>query len=331
MMLRTLVVGLVFGVGGLGLLAPAPSVGQESKTWTVCRQGCDFQRIQEAVNAAADGDTIIIRSPGIYYENLVIARSLKLSVDYQALPVILQPAGAFIGPVITVKGERAIRVTLEGLIVQGWALEQAVAVSITGQANVLLNKVEVGPSIRFGLMIGGQAQVTIKDSRFHDNTSGLEIEDSAQVTAVNSVFFNNRVVGIGLTQQGQLYLIGSTIFGTKLEPIGTGIGIDANDQSKVVIEKSLIYDNNLDGVQASESSTVEIINSVIAGNGRSGILLIDRPTVIVKESIIHSNPWGIAAWLLKCGFNRDWYSGGTVQIDQATVFLKNSKGDICLP
>lgn len=318
------------GLVGLGLFAPVPSsVGQEGKTWTVCLQGCDFQRIQEAIDAAAHGDTILIQSPGIYHENLTITKSLKIA-PYLAFPVIIQPKAAFVGPVITVNGEGAIQVTLEGLIVQGLALEQAVAVKIIGQASVSLDNIEVGPSVGFGLIVRDQARVTIRDSRFHDNISGLEVEDSVQATVINSVFFNNRVKGIGLGQEGQLHLIGSTIFGTKLD--GTGIGIDANDMSKVVIERSLIYDNRLEGVQASESSTVEISNSIIAWNNRSGILLLDQPTLIVKESIIYSNdPWGIAAWLPKCGFDRNWYSGGTVQIDQATVFVKNGKGDVCLP
>lgn len=331
MKLSKVVIGLVVGAVGLGLLAPAPaSVGQGSRVWTVCPQGCDFPRIQEAVNAAADGDTILIKASGIYYENLTITKSLTIA-PYQSsvFPVILQPGGAFIGPVITVKGERAIRVTLEGLIVQGWAAEQVVAVEIAGQAKVVLTDVEVGPSIYFGLIVDDQAQVAIKDSRFHGNSSGLAISGSAQVAVENSAFFANRMQGIRIYQKGQLRLIGSILFGTKLGTMD--IGIYASDMSKVVIEGSLIYDNSLDGVLASESSTVEIIKSVIAGNGRSGVLLINNPTVIVKESIIHSNPWGITAWLLKCGFDRDQYSGRTVQIDQATVFVRNSKGDICVP
>ncbi|MEM2593123.1 MAG: right-handed parallel beta-helix repeat-containing protein [Thermofilaceae archaeon] len=330
MKLSKFVIGLV-GVG-LELFAPVPSLSVGQERWTVCPQGCDFQRIQEAIDAAADGDTILIQAPGIYYENLTITKSLTIA-PYQVFPVILQPAGAFIGPVITVKGERAIRVTLEGLIVQGMALEQAVAVKILGQATALLNNIEVGPSVYFGLIVDDQAQVTIKNSRFSGNgASGISIVGSAQVTLEDSVVFANGVKGISVTENGQLHVVRTTIFGMELKAVGAGIGIDANDQSKVVIEESLIYDNRLEGVQASESSAVEIIKSVIANNGRSGILLFDKPTVIVRESIIHSNdPWGIAAWTPQCGFEGNQYSGGTVQIDQATVFVKNSKGDICLP
>ncbi|MCS7197986.1 MAG: right-handed parallel beta-helix repeat-containing protein [Candidatus Bipolaricaulota bacterium] len=334
MKLSKLVIGLAVGLVGLGLLAPVPSSGgQGGKTWTVCPQGCDFPRIQEAIDAAVDGDTILIKASGIYRENLTITKSLTIAPDRAfAFPVVLQPAGAFIGPVITVKGERAIRVTFESLIVQGVGLEQISAITILGQANVSLNDIEIGPSLYFGLIVYDQAQVMVKNSRFSGNgASAIIISGSAQAVLEDSIVFANGVTGINISEKGQLRVTRSAIFRTKLDLIGPGISIAAGDQSKVVIEGSLIYDNNLDGVLASESSTVEIINSVIANNGRSGVLLINNPTVIVKESIIHSNPWGIAAWLLKCGFDRDWYSGGTVQIDQATVFVRNSKGDVCLP
>jgi len=331
MKLGKVIIGLTLGVVGLGLVAPVPSRGQGGREWTVCPQGCDFQRIQEAADAATDGDTILIRTPGIYYENITITKSLTIA-PYQVSPVILQPAGAFIGPVITVKGERVIRVALNRLIVQGLALEQDLAIEILGQANVLLNDVEVGPSVYFGLMVRDQAQVAIKNSRFSGNgASGIIISGSAQVILEDSVVLANGATGITVEGQGQLRVVRSAILRTKLNILRAGVGIDVNDQSKVIIEGSLIYDNDLDGVRVAESSTVEIINSVIANNGRGGIFLFDTPTVVVKESIIHSNAWGIAAWLLKCGFDRDWYSGGTVQIDQATVFVRNSKGDICLP
>jgi len=47
-------------------------------TWTVDDDGpADFSSIQEAVNAATDGDTIIVRT-GIYYENVVVNETISL-------------------------------------------------------------------------------------------------------------------------------------------------------------------------------------------------------------------------------------------------------------
>ena len=42
----------------------------------------EYSVIQEAVNSAIDGDTVYVH-PGIYYENLVINKSISLVSDYE--------------------------------------------------------------------------------------------------------------------------------------------------------------------------------------------------------------------------------------------------------
>ena len=49
-----------------------------AKTWYVDDDGgADFTRIQNAINNASDGDTIIVYS-GVYYENVVVNKSVTL-------------------------------------------------------------------------------------------------------------------------------------------------------------------------------------------------------------------------------------------------------------
>jgi nitrous oxidase accessory protein NosD len=55
-------------------------VGTASATnWSVNGSGedADFTRIQDAINNSKDGDTIIVHS-GVYYENVVVDRSVTL-------------------------------------------------------------------------------------------------------------------------------------------------------------------------------------------------------------------------------------------------------------
>lgn len=50
----------------------------EGKTWHVDNSGgADFERIQDAVNASEDGDTIRVFA-GTYYENVVVNKTLSL-------------------------------------------------------------------------------------------------------------------------------------------------------------------------------------------------------------------------------------------------------------
>jgi len=64
---------------GIGLLLFCVFVGTASaKTWYVDDSGgADFTKIRDAVSAAGDGDTIIVRD-GWYYETIVVNKSLTI-------------------------------------------------------------------------------------------------------------------------------------------------------------------------------------------------------------------------------------------------------------
>src|SRR4030042_7035615 len=58
--------------------APSRSFGSDPSTWIVDDDGpADFSTIQEAINAADDGDTVFVRN-GTYYEHIVINKTISL-------------------------------------------------------------------------------------------------------------------------------------------------------------------------------------------------------------------------------------------------------------
>ena len=115
----TAIIGLLFLVGGL---APHEAVGQ-STVLRVCAQGCPYQQIQMAIDAALNGDEIAI-SPGTYRENLSITKSLMLSGVSAAGEVVIesrelgQPTARVLNP-NRQPGSLPLQVKLQGLTITG--------------------------------------------------------------------------------------------------------------------------------------------------------------------------------------------------------------------
>jgi parallel beta-helix repeat protein len=348
MRLHTAIAALVVIGIGLGLAAPAHVSGTE-RVLTVCYWKCDFRRIQDAINAAFDDETVLIKSPGLYDEKLTITKSIKLVGDENALPIVLLFMEAFSGPLISIgEEEKPIKVTLKNLSLLGWPGQAGVVVK--GPTILVLENVEVrrySSDVGVGIYIYEQAQVTIKNSIFRENGPSA-ISSSGQVVVEDSQIFENGG-GISIYENGQLHLIRSSVFnnillGIYMDSTGNVLiedshiynnrstGVFLGGSSKVLIKNSHIYGNRTVGIGIGDSSNVELLRTTINHNGTHGIALGEQPKLVARESFIYQNgQWGLTAVLRKCGFNEDLYKGGTIDVDESNVIIQNRGGDICLP
>lgn len=308
----------VFMAMGLRLLMLA----QSQTVLTVCPSRCDFDRIQSAVYAAVPGATILIKAPGLYYENLAIRKSLTIKADSEALPIlILSPRDeeSRNKPTILIESTSPIEVSLENLTIWGF-------IDIRGQAKLTASEVHITHGrTAGGLNVYDRAQVTLRNSKISDSGPwGAFVSDSAQLKLIGSAVFSTSVSGLLTSGQAQLWLINSAVYSNLS-------GIDVNDMSKVIIENSFIHDHPSVGISASESSVVEVLRSTIANNRTHGIFLADNVNFVLKESFVYGNGgWGVYAWLRKCGEPEDRYTG-TPYVDETNVIVKNGQGDVCLP
>jgi uncharacterized repeat protein (TIGR01451 family) len=116
--------------GGMALLLLAVLVGLVSRTTsglsaspddviTVCQAGppaCDYQAIQEGIDAAVEGDTVLV-GPGIYTGQLTLKDQVALeSSDGPAVTIIR----ATQGPIVTASG--VVSAILRGLSISGQAV-----------------------------------------------------------------------------------------------------------------------------------------------------------------------------------------------------------------
>ena len=90
------------------------SVKADPTTWTVDDDGpADFSTIQEAINNAISGDTILVRA-GIYYEHVIVNKSLSLIGEDRDLTIV---DGSEIDNVISII--MANNVSIEGFTIKG--------------------------------------------------------------------------------------------------------------------------------------------------------------------------------------------------------------------
>jgi len=155
---------------------------------TVCPEGppaCQFSKIQEAINAATEGATILVRS-GTYSEHLIISKSLRL-VGAGAERTILQ--GLTEEFVISIQGPyRPITVTIQGLQVEAQRGDSPVSEGIMVGRWVqafLQENIIVG-----GIFITGQA--TLWKNTIHGRVS-VVTPQFATVGLSTLVAFENKV------------------------------------------------------------------------------------------------------------------------------------------
>jgi nitrous oxidase accessory protein len=102
-----------------------------AKTWYVDDSGgVDFTKIQDAINAASNGDTIIVKN-GTYIENVKVNKSLIIKSEYGAEKTIIKSKGSKFN--VT-----ANDVEIAGFTITGISLFDDVGISLNDALGVII-------------------------------------------------------------------------------------------------------------------------------------------------------------------------------------------------
>lgn len=354
---------LILGLVELTSAGSIDMAGNRSLELTVCPQGppvCDFPKIQEAIEIASEGATIRI-TEGTYLENLVIPKNLKLISMARERTIVKGAEGG--KPVIRVEGDRAIEVTIEGVIVTEahtfgkdnlcfdvLKLLCPIGIQILGQARATLSHTAITRNAMYGVMAWDSAQVSLQDTQvFHNGLDNVVVGISAQAFISYSRIFSSggRRSNLSLTGSALAVVFHSqllsgewgiellntaqaSITNTQISYNTTGVAVQQSAQ--VEIRASTIQ-LNIDGVIVIGRSRASIFDSLIADNGGHGVLVGGQSWTTIQDSrILNNGGWGIAAWLRKCGFDRDQFTG-RVELNNNEIRDNGYKGEknICLP
>jgi len=135
-------------------------------TWSVDDDGgADFIRIQDAIDNASDGDTILVHS-GVYYENVVVDKSVTLKGKGQ--------------PVVDACGEGdAIRLNADGIMLEGF----------TATGSLMFDA---------GIMVNSNNNTITGNNASNNNWYGISLTDSNNNTISGNNVCNNKDEGIHL-------------------------------------------------------------------------------------------------------------------------------------
>ncbi len=244
----------------------------------------DHPTLQGAINAAVDGDEIIVQ-PGTYSENVntlgkrIIIRSVGPLDPDVVDATIINAQGS--GTVVTCNTGEQIDTEIVGLTLQGGNAFNGGGLQCNGtnptirQCHFRNNTSDKGAGAHAFAGFPRFFQCKFTDNSATGLGGGIYIQDvTANTTVVECVFVNNTatVSGGGLHIQnvsGNTTSVVKCVFVNNTAPLGGGL---ANDSGNVDVNRCLIVDNHADdpsfarGGGIMNNGDVRAINSLIASN-----------------------------------------------------------------
>jgi parallel beta-helix repeat protein len=157
-----------------------------AKTWYVDDDGgADFTRIQNAIDNASVGDTILVYS-GVYYENVVVNKSVTLK-------------GVNL-PVVDAGKRSAITLTADGITLQGFnATNSGLTWPFTGRwAISIITGNIVSNNNNAGIYLFGSNNI-ITGNKVYNNNNGIRLSSSSSNNSITGNNVCNNSYGIRLS------------------------------------------------------------------------------------------------------------------------------------
>jgi nitrous oxidase accessory protein NosD len=296
------------------LLIVGPMVLSSSPQPREIRVPQDFPTIQEAIDHAVPGSVIHI-TPGTYQENLIVDRPLALRGEGQDQVIIGGGEGCREGRSVILVSSQDVRI--EELTIT----RCSIGIGIRGAAE-LIHLALTGNGI--GLEIWDSARAYLENSSVSDNTVGIEIWALAEAAIADSVLEENGI-GVKVLRGSSVALINDRI-------TQNGLGIEVWDSDEVLVEGSVISENEGDGlwVWGPATTRVALHANRIEKNGGNGLRLGAAPyrpdslRAEIEDNVIQENQ-GCGVWV-------DEADGAEIRLTgRGNSISGNTGGDLCPP
>lgn len=179
---------------GITMLVLLLAGGASSATLTVCQGGCDYTSIQTAINAASNGDTILVAA-GIYNENVIVNKSVNLTGA--GADVTIVKASGPDSNVFFVSTQNGVNIS--GFTVTGGTggihplYSAGIILSRTNNTNVSNNNVS---NNFYGIYLFSAINTNLSNNHVNSNNYGIYIMLSSKNIITNNTIASNNIYGL---------------------------------------------------------------------------------------------------------------------------------------
>ena len=260
-----------------GILSCAAKRPRQPQTLRVPAQ---YGKIQEAIDAASAGDTVLV-APGHYYETLVLKPGVI--VRSEGSQEEHRNHSAARRTIIDANGElKPVVEGADGAVIDGFTL--------TGLGKVDHHQ----PGHPHGVQSRGTSPIIINNIIHHMGSTGIgshmhEGRPAAPYIA-NNIVYANHGLGIGNNHESSATVIGNIIYDNE------ELGIGSKNGAHPLIKDNKVYNNGLSGIGSKDGAFPiiqgnEVYNNGLAGdvdNG-GGIVIGNTFVPVVENNKVYSN------------------------------------------
>jgi PKD repeat protein len=322
------------------------TVGNDDAIWLI---PAEIDNIQEAINLAQDGDTLLV-APGVYCENLLIDdKNLLLASEYYTTG-----DESFIND--TILNSHADEHSLISIYNANGGGSRVCGFTISGSAGLCGGGIRVESSEVYldhlqidncqALWGGGiyleDSEAQMESITFRENSAlrgaGFWLDNSSCTAGNIEIYDNNGDFGAGFQlRDSELFLRRGLIY----DNISADEGVIVNDNSTLFMEKSTLYceDSESIGLYNIANSNLILVNNilvtgqeyVIAGDDADSLYIsyccIPLGEAALAPDVFENTVWSAGNLVLDPGFAGEQFNGGMLNeaspcIDMGVTYLE---------
>ncbi len=270
----------------------ALSFSVTSASLNVCKIGCDFSSIGEAIDNSSSGDRIEVQN-GNYSENLRIDHDLTIAgTNFRW--VTITPSNSDT-PAITV-GPSSVTVEINNLSVAGGDSRAETGVTVTGDSQLTLRNTRVN-NFQQGLSIRDSSNLKIRESKIENSDVGVAGFDNSEIT-ITGTSISTSTRGIAVNGSAAVTMVDAEVSNCSRS------GLRIKETAKVNVISSNIINNQAPGIVVKEFSRLNMKETKVSGNESGGILLANSAVAnLTNNQITYNKKKNVLVISKECGFS----------------------------